>query len=113
MNSLHKGPSICNFGLVFFLTGTHWFWTGTHNFVQDESKDLPMFGGGVHIFLGYNLISFFMQIYFFPRGTVKVPIIFFYSPGVSSYLVGPTGVPVVLQWGLFPRLAVPRPWERM
>ena len=74
-----------------------------------------MFGVGVHIFLGYNLIllSFFMQIYFFPRDTVKVPIMFLYSPGVSSYLVGPTGVPVVLQWGLFPRLAVPRPWERM
>ena len=39
--------------------------------------------------------------------------IFLYSPGVSSYLVGPTGVPVVLQWGLFPRLPVPRPWERL
>ena len=75
MNSLHKGPSIFNFGLVFFfffLTGTHWFPIGTNDFSQDESQDLPVFGVGVHIFLGYNpiLLSFFMQIYFFPRGTV-------------------------------------------
>ena len=32
---LHKGQSIFNFGLVFFfLTGTHWFCTGTHDFSQ-------------------------------------------------------------------------------
>ena len=25
----------------FFLTGTHWFWTGTHDFSQDEFHDSP------------------------------------------------------------------------
>ena len=25
----------------FFLTETHWFWTGTHDFSQDESQDSP------------------------------------------------------------------------
>ena len=60
MNSLHKAFLISD--SFFFFTGTHWFWNGTHDFSQDESKDLPMFGVGVHIFLGYNLIllSFFM-----------------------------------------------------
>ena len=37
-NRLHKGPSIFNFTSLF-LTGTHWFWTETHDFSQDESKD--------------------------------------------------------------------------
>ena len=37
-NRLHKGPSIFNFTWLF-LTGTHWFWTETHDFSQDESKD--------------------------------------------------------------------------
>ena len=27
----HKGPSIFNFGLIVFFTGTQWFWTGTHD----------------------------------------------------------------------------------
>ena len=35
----HKCPNIFNFGLVFIFTGTQWFWTGTHDFSQDESKD--------------------------------------------------------------------------
>ena len=35
----HKCLNIFNFGLVFIFTGTHWFWTGTHDFSQDESKD--------------------------------------------------------------------------
>ena len=32
---LLKGPS------TYFLTGTHWFWTGTHNFSRDESQESP------------------------------------------------------------------------
>ena len=24
---------------LFFLHGTHWFWTGTHDFSQDESEN--------------------------------------------------------------------------
>ena len=27
--------------LFFFLTGTHWLWTGTYDFSQDESQDQP------------------------------------------------------------------------
>ena len=26
---------------TFFLTGTHWLWTGTHDFSQDESQVSP------------------------------------------------------------------------
>ena len=41
--NVHKGPSIFNLGLVFFnsffFTSTHWFWTGIHDFSQDESQD--------------------------------------------------------------------------
>ena len=34
-----KGVYFCIFivELVVFLTGTHWFWTGTHDVSQDES----------------------------------------------------------------------------
>ena len=110
---VQKGSSICNFGLVSFSTGTHWLRIGTNDVSQDESQDLPMFGEGVHIFLGYNLILLSFLCILFPLGHSLTSHNIFYSPGVSSYPVGPTGVPVGLQWGLFPRLAVPRPWERM
>ena len=39
--SLHKGPWIFNLGLLVVWTGTQWFWTGTHDFLLDESKDSP------------------------------------------------------------------------
>ena len=35
-----KGQGInCKLGLPVFWTGTHWFWTRTQNFSQDESQD--------------------------------------------------------------------------
>ena len=39
---IHKGPSIFNFGLIFFLLAlNHRFWTRTGDFAQDESQDSP------------------------------------------------------------------------
>ena len=38
---LQKGPSIFNLGLTVFQTETYCFWTGTHDFLQDESRDSP------------------------------------------------------------------------
>ena len=34
-----KTPTHFQFWTSFFFTGTLWFWTGTHDFSQDESQD--------------------------------------------------------------------------
>ena len=42
---LHKGRSIFNFGLnffFFFLTGTHCFWTGSHNKIMSTRSVLGL-----------------------------------------------------------------------
>ena len=39
---LHEGPGPAfSISDSFFLTGTHWLWTGTRDFSQDDSQDSP------------------------------------------------------------------------